>query len=336
MRIMFKQEEEEKQGQEESELMPNLPNDIMFNILLKLPIKTLKKFRQVNKSWYKTIKQPDFIKAHYAKVIQNNSDYDDVFEIDSCCYIDDESLGSFETPIPTFFTSKHYIPVARKWMRKNNEEEEASELLSNLPNEIAFDILLRLPIKTLSACRWVNKTWYKTIKQSDFIKAHHAKVIQNNPGCLIGVRDIWYFIDHESMGSSQTSTNSLPLITLKEQPLQDTENSFRFFSCNGLVLVCSGERPYSINNPITGEQVLVPQSINYERSVEAQGTSRLTSLLHDQCIGFGFDSVSEVFKLLRIYRDPGKAYMEVLNCGTGTCQWRVIDNDPYSLKLIND
>ncbi|PIA49948.1 hypothetical protein AQUCO_01300586v1 [Aquilegia coerulea] len=207
----------------------------------------------------------------------------------------------------------------RRIVKQAEEQwQEASELMPNLPNEITFDILSRLPIKTLSACRWVNKAWYKTIKQPEFIKAHHDKLIQNNSDCLIFAQNFCYFIDHESLSSIQTTINS-PLFILQVQPRQGTK-SFEFFSCNGIVLVCSETQPYSINNPITGEQVLVHQSENYNGICDH--------------IGFGFDPVSEVFKILRMFCGSGKTYAEVYNCGTG--KWRVIDNNPWFSKITGD
>ncbi|KAH0652478.1 hypothetical protein KY289_030156 [Solanum tuberosum] len=42
-----------------------MPNDITFNILLKLNVKSLLRFKCVCKSWCSLIEDPQFIKQHY-------------------------------------------------------------------------------------------------------------------------------------------------------------------------------------------------------------------------------------------------------------------------------
>ncbi|XP_059313716.1 F-box/kelch-repeat protein At3g23880-like isoform X3 [Lycium ferocissimum] len=44
--------------------IPNLPAELIIEILLKLPVKSLVKFRSVSKSWIELISSPHFVKTH--------------------------------------------------------------------------------------------------------------------------------------------------------------------------------------------------------------------------------------------------------------------------------
>ncbi|KAF3674658.1 putative F-box/kelch-repeat protein-like isoform X3 [Capsicum annuum] len=54
--------------------MANLPEELITEILLKLPIKSLLKFRSVCKSWLELISSPEFVKNHLL-LSTTNKDY---------------------------------------------------------------------------------------------------------------------------------------------------------------------------------------------------------------------------------------------------------------------
>ncbi|XP_059313387.1 F-box/kelch-repeat protein At3g23880-like isoform X1 [Lycium ferocissimum] len=54
--------------------MPNLPTELITEILLKLPVKSLLKFRSVSKSWLELISTPHFVKTHLL-LSTSNKDY---------------------------------------------------------------------------------------------------------------------------------------------------------------------------------------------------------------------------------------------------------------------
>lgn len=53
-------------------LSQNLPDELVIDILLCLPPKTLVEFTAVRKSWYSLIKNPSFIKTHLEKSLAND------------------------------------------------------------------------------------------------------------------------------------------------------------------------------------------------------------------------------------------------------------------------
>ncbi|KAK2987802.1 hypothetical protein RJ640_024429 [Escallonia rubra] len=51
----------------------NLPHDVIVNILSRLPVKTLLRFRSVSKPWRSLIRSPKFITTHLQTTVQNPS-----------------------------------------------------------------------------------------------------------------------------------------------------------------------------------------------------------------------------------------------------------------------
>ena len=47
--------------------IPNLSIDIVYSILLELPVKSLSRFKLTCKSWCSTINDPEFINSHLYK-----------------------------------------------------------------------------------------------------------------------------------------------------------------------------------------------------------------------------------------------------------------------------
>lgn len=50
----------------------DIPQDIIMDILSRLPVKSLLRFRSVSKEWYKLISDPHFIKLHVNQCTKNN------------------------------------------------------------------------------------------------------------------------------------------------------------------------------------------------------------------------------------------------------------------------
>ncbi|KAI4303897.1 hypothetical protein MLD38_039479 [Melastoma candidum] len=52
--------------------MTKLPDDIVMDILSRLPVKTLMRFKCVSKGWHAVISNPHFVKMHLQRVVEGN------------------------------------------------------------------------------------------------------------------------------------------------------------------------------------------------------------------------------------------------------------------------
>ena len=62
----------------------HLPHDVVLNILARLPVKSLLRFRCVSKLWDSSITSPNFISTHLS--IVNNNDDDHAYLIQTCIH----------------------------------------------------------------------------------------------------------------------------------------------------------------------------------------------------------------------------------------------------------
>ncbi|XVF69223.1 hypothetical protein PTKIN_Ptkin11bG0063700 [Pterospermum kingtungense] len=163
-----------------------------------------------------------------------------------------------------------------------------------IPEAVVEDILLKLPVKSLLRFRCVCKMWCSTFHTSYFITKHHQNNIRNNNLNLLlkswlnsTVDDVDYF--------SALSTEKGDNFLVKENihfPLFETDWHAPIVSgpCNGLFcLYYEGEA--ALWNPSTREFKFLPQS-----SVQRHPLVNFTSF---GCLGFGFDSKTDDFKVVR-------------------------------------
>ncbi|KAL2901767.1 F-box protein CPR1 [Bienertia sinuspersici] len=81
--------------------MAALPQEIIVEILSRLPVNSLLRFKRVCKSWYSLIKTPQFIKLHLNRALISNSDRHLVF---CCLYLYSAELNSNHNQL---YFSKH-------------------------------------------------------------------------------------------------------------------------------------------------------------------------------------------------------------------------------------
>ncbi|PIN18018.1 hypothetical protein CDL12_09316 [Handroanthus impetiginosus] len=188
-----------------------------------------------------------------------------------------------------------------------------------LPQEILFDIFSRLPAKSVGKCGCLSKQWCTLLSTPQFIKSHlNRKTRQEN---LILI----------------TPSHSLHAITTIKDDTVSRNLELRnnwvevVGSCDGLVLLINVRYEKILLNPITRQQVKVPDSPLALKRWE--GFS-----MH----GFGYDRHTDDYKIVTLsyyaddYYDPDNEYepdcentfVDVYSVKKGV--WKRVENSPYN------
>ncbi|XP_059460670.1 F-box/kelch-repeat protein At3g23880-like [Corylus avellana] len=202
-----------------------------------------------------------------------------------------------------------------------------------LPEEVVVKILSRLPPKSLIRFKCVSKRWHALIGNPDFLSKHllNHSIIAQNPNEDDPLRLILFFAHDSDTGNLIHSFRYYDSLHCASQtPLNlPTEATFDIVaSCNGLLCLWDYARNdiYLWNPATSSELKALPASSSY---------CRLRVLLFH--VGFGFDSVSNDYKVIRILLVEGEddLWDEVdiysLRCGS----WRQLDVG-VPLTLIYD
>lgn len=150
-------------------------------------------------------------------------------------------------------------------------------MCTDLPEELLFDILLRVEIKSLISFTAVSKSWYSLITSSDFVKAHLATTqTQKQPSLLLLRRfnkdeKKEYFSVHPDNSVAGAGNGEDPFILNSVEldfPLESSLGYIRVVgTCDGLVCLWddlfSTAKPIIVWNPSIHTLVTLPSpSIN--------------------------------------------------------------------------
>ncbi|KAM7516506.1 hypothetical protein LguiA_006089 [Lonicera macranthoides] len=196
--------------------------------------------------------------------------------------------------------------------------------MADLPLDILINhIFTILPVKSLLRLRCVCKQWLGLLTHPEFIKMHVKYQLHHNRQKLLlrstnGLR-CFYSIDPRS--SSSAMVRRLPNFPLKDLVIVRTLGS-----CNGVLcmeVTWKSEQRYFMyrrllfGNPSTGEYKMLPDPIH------PTGPYLLF-------IGFGYDSSSDEYKLVRINHITRNPHVFSLKLNS----WRTVlgVSDNYSIK----
>ncbi|KAJ4838867.1 hypothetical protein Tsubulata_010903 [Turnera subulata] len=188
------------------------------------------------------------------------------------------------------------------------------------PVEIFCEILARLPVESILRCRSVCRSWLSMIRSSFFINLQQNISNDKPPQFIV-------------QSQSSADMNNLYLLDmgrckLREIRLENIELRTRFklqlpgleirCSCDGLLCMASDQKldPIFICNPITRECVILP-------------LSRLKSFVVSHQIGFGFDKLSQKYKIIREYRtsnNKNESQFQIITLGESS--WRQLNPPP--------
>ncbi|XP_059660184.1 F-box/kelch-repeat protein At3g06240-like [Cornus florida] len=196
-----------------------------------------------------------------------------------------------------------------------------------LPGDVLIDILARLPLKTLVRCTSVCKSWYSLLTNPSFITKHLNlnRSPSNNYNELLLVRSYTSRDDGDEQEhySLRFDDNGMFLEYQElDLPLKSYCNHyFRIIgSCNGLICLSDDQFMY-----IPGIFLWNPSI----RKVLPLNPLPITFKSHGpytHTIGFGFDSITDDYKVVRIVRLQfvRKSEIDIFSLSTGT--WRNISH----------
>ncbi|KAA8516859.1 hypothetical protein F0562_017323 [Nyssa sinensis] len=198
--------------------------------------------------------------------------------------------------------------------------------MSDLPAEVATDILSRFAVKTLLRFRCVSKPWCALIDSPDFVKFHLKRSIETKSNLSLILRYCYlYSVDLESLD------NAVEL----DHPLKsDNYGTEVLGSCNGLLCLANSKEDIVLWNPSIRKHRKLPVT-------PIEFPPREFCFCQFIVYGFGHDVVNDEYKLVRLvqfYVDDDDSFdSEVKVYNLKSNSWRRIPDFPYYLryKLVN-
>ncbi|KAL4294824.1 F-box/kelch-repeat protein At3g23880-like [Arachis hypogaea] len=204
--------------------------------------------------------------------------------------------------------------------------------LAELSEDMIMEILLRLPARTLVSLRSVCKSWRNLISSPDFTRNHLRSSCLRDPSLTplrIVCYNSWPF---SSTGVRYDGIGVVSLQSIMDNPSEATkvdyfrgQHNYRIVgSCHGLLCFFDDHDNQNTHgilwNPCTGFTFQSPQL--------SGGTFPS---------GFGYDHLSDSYKLFGIIRKKGPSGVEystrIYTFGS-TSSWRRIDDSPFGLLGI--
>ena len=210
-----------------------------------------------------------------------------------------------------------------------------------LPVEIANNILLRLPTKSIITCICVCKTWKSIIQNPTFISTHlHLSINNNNKHHLLfrfgsWTRESYALHKDDDDDCTQHTRFAFPLLVPELGPLNGLSSLVG--TCNGLICFFNELSSYEIDtfflwNPCVRRFVILP-------------SPNVTLRTHGELVrfigfGFGFDAKTKDYKVVRLvthWDNPkfpkDRPVVEVYSLATG--EWRLVSALPPLCTLID-
>ncbi|CAI9091887.1 OLC1v1026995C5 [Oldenlandia corymbosa var. corymbosa] len=180
---------------------------------------------------------------------------------------------------------------------EDDEEKQPTNYLDSLPQELAVDIISRLPIKSLIQSRFVCKFWQNLSYDPHLVSLHLSKVLSSNFHyfifhCDVPIKNQLYFVEFFNEKDDDGSTK-LEKVRKFDTPFSSSMPEFNVIgSCNGILCLENSlfEEGLYLYNPFTQDYSELPKSTVYQ----------------DQFVmyGFGFHPVTNEHKLVRIAYYP--------------------------------
>lgn len=208
-----------------------------------------------------------------------------------------------------------------------------------LPTNLLYEIISRLPLKTIFSCRCVCKTFLKLIEDPYFAKTHLNEALSTSTTIIVKENHFFspYFCpymleidytpkksscssDHQFYHQHNFSRQSCGVALRDVKCCFLTGDTTFISSCNGLLSLYSPslKKPtYCICNPVSGECMTLPHPASF--------SSDYTYLNHS---GFGFCPRTEQYKVIRFMSSTTTLRTVALVHTLGTRSWSNIGDAP--------
>ncbi|PIA40388.1 hypothetical protein AQUCO_02500234v1 [Aquilegia coerulea] len=193
-----------------------------------------------------------------------------------------------------------------------------------LAEDLTYEILLYLPIASLTRFKSVCKSWLSLIESSKFITQHHQQQFEEN---LFVLTSSFIESPEFSIGISLLSGIKFHVSHNFDlpQPFTMTDQYVNLIaSCNGIICLehCCNLEPtkqdFFLLNPATKQFKLLPTS-PLPKSTEELRVNVI-------CAGFGFDSKTNAYKVVRVAATSIRSFDTRVDIySSSTNSWRTID-----------
>ncbi|OMO83226.1 hypothetical protein COLO4_22628 [Corchorus olitorius] len=161
-----------------------------------------------------------------------------------------------------------------------------------IPEPILMDILSKLPVKSLKCFKCVCKSWSFSFQTSDFVTKHYQNNLQNNnPNLLLEFLDDKTHDGYFVLLSIEKVENVLIEENIQFPSLSNSGDlPVVAGSCNGILCLLNAIN-VALWNASTREFKSIPPS------TAKRPTNVQSPMSH--CVGFGFDSITDDYKVDR-------------------------------------
>ncbi|KAK9015217.1 hypothetical protein V6N11_006334 [Hibiscus sabdariffa] len=196
--------------------------------------------------------------------------------------------------------------------------------MASLSHDAILDVLCRLGVKDLVRFRCVSKPWCSTIDSPDFIKRHLSHSLKTNTNLSLILPTAYIFsVDFDSLETPQRLKHPL-------DESDEGKGTDILGSCHGLLALMNGDDDYEISlwNPSTRRSQMLPFT-DIEFPPWSIGFQFIV-------YGFGYDPISDDYKLVRMVQFHGKDQdsvdSEVKVYSLRTNSWRRVKDFPFYHK----
>ncbi|MCD7458883.1 hypothetical protein HAX54_039478 [Datura stramonium] len=174
--------------------------------------------------------------------------------------------------------------------------DESSHQRTNffLPTEVIFEILSRLPVKSLLKFKSVSKSWLSLISSPEFIKSHLNLSANNkeytNHRLMLRISQPEYNLKECPLKSLFYDEYVIEESNLEDYPMKNSSISFSIEgSVNGLICLATEEKELFLWNPSIRK---------YKRLPDFR-----TKFMNANCFtyGFGYDEIHSDYKIVRVF-----------------------------------